>query len=215
MQLVLDWDGTVTEVDTLHMVVERYGDLDVFHGAEEEIGRRLTLQEAIALEMATVREPLESVVSWLLETVRVRTGLADLVARYDPLIVSAGFHELIEPVLAREGVSARLVANHVRADPAGWQASFADAPVCGVCGERCKRSVVAALGPFAYAGDGISDRCVALAADLVFARAGLAEWLDGRGAAYVRFEDLVDVDRAFSAAGGALVPPSRSVGRKT
>ena len=31
--LVLDWDGTVTERDTLHMVIERFGDLDVFHAA--------------------------------------------------------------------------------------------------------------------------------------------------------------------------------------
>jgi hypothetical protein len=31
MRLVLDWDGTVTERDTLHMVIERFGDLDVFH----------------------------------------------------------------------------------------------------------------------------------------------------------------------------------------
>jgi 2-hydroxy-3-keto-5-methylthiopentenyl-1-phosphate phosphatase len=193
MQLVLDWDGTVTEVDTLHMVIGRFGDMDAFHAAEDEIGRRLTLQEAIATEMATVTASLEDVVAWLLDTVRVRAGLAELVARHDPLVVSAGFHELIEPVLAREGVRVRLVANNVRADPSGWQASFSDAPVCSVCGERCKRGAVAALGPFAYAGDGISDRCVALAADRVFARAGLAAWLERRHVAFEPFEDLYDV----------------------
>ena len=35
--LVLDWDGTVTETDTLHMTIERFGDLDVFRAMEAEI----------------------------------------------------------------------------------------------------------------------------------------------------------------------------------
>ena len=195
-QLVLDWDGTVTEIDTLHMVVERFGDLEVFHAAELEIGRALTLQEAIGLELATVRASLETVVAWLVDTVRVRSGLARLVERHDPLIVSAGFHELIEPILAREGVRARVVAHHVAAEQTGWRASFAPTPVCAVCGERCKRAAVNGLGSFVYAGDGISDRCVALAADRVFARAGLAAWLDERDVAYTPFDDLADVDCA-------------------
>ena len=201
--LVLDWDGTVTEVDTLHMVIERFGDIDVFRAAELEVGRRLTLEEVIALEMRTVNAPLDVVVAWLLDSVRVRAGFADLVTDHDPLIVSAGFHELIDPVLAREGVAARVVANHVQAHPAGWRATFSSAPVCAVCGERCKRGAVAGLGPFAFAGDGISDRCVALAASRVFAREGLAAWLDGQGAVYERFADLTDVSSALAAGSGA------------
>ena len=197
--LVLDWDGTVTERDTLHMVIERFGDLTVFVALEEELGRRLTLDEVIAAEMATVQGPLEQVVAWLAEHVRVRPGFRELVDAYDPLIVSAGFHELIEPILEREGIAARVAANHVAAGPRGWRASFPDAPPCAVCGERCKRSAVAALGPFAYVGDGVSDRCVSLAAERRFARAGLARWLDGQGVSYEPFEDLYDVLSALEA----------------
>lgn len=193
LPLVLDWDGTVTEVDTLHMVIERFGDLDVFHALEEEVGRSLTLQEVIAAEMETITAPLADVVEWVVEHVRVRPGFAGLVARHDPLIVSAGFHEVIAPVLAREGVEARVVANTVRADPGGWEATFPEAPLCEVCGERCKRGAVAGLGPFAFVGDGVSDQCVALAAARVFARAGLGIWLDERGVAFEPFRDLRDV----------------------
>ena len=115
--------------------------------------------------MATIRAPLEEVRAWLVQHVRVRAGFRELVAEHDPLIVSSGFRELIEPILEREGVHARVVANRVTADADGWRATFAEGPLCEVCGERCKRSAVGALGPFAYAGDGYSDRCVALAAD--------------------------------------------------
>jgi 2-hydroxy-3-keto-5-methylthiopentenyl-1-phosphate phosphatase len=199
LPLVLDWDGTVTEVDSLHMVIERFGDLDVFRALEAEAGTRLTLQEVIAVEMATVTAAMEEVVAWVLDNVRVRPGLDGLVERHDPLVVSAGFHELIDPVLEREGVRARVVANHVTADPGGWRAAFADAPTCPVCGERCKRAAVAGLGPFAYAGDGISDRCVALAADRVFARAGLASWLGERRVPYEAFDDLTDIAERLAA----------------
>ncbi len=45
----------------------------------------------------------------------------------------------------------------------------------------------------AYVGDGWSDRCAAKAADLVFARASLAQHLADEGVAYVPFEDMTDV----------------------
>lgn len=190
LALVLDWDGTVTERDGLHMAIERFGDLDVFDALEQELGKTLTLDEVIATEMATIRAPFEEVRGWLVEHVRVRAGFRELVAEHDPLIVSSGFRQLIEPILEREDVRARVVANDVVVGPDGWCATFAEGPLCEVCGERCKRSAVGSLGPFAYAGDGYSDRCVALAAEVRFARDGLAEWLDEQGVAYEPFDDL-------------------------
>jgi 2-hydroxy-3-keto-5-methylthiopentenyl-1-phosphate phosphatase len=195
--LVLDWDGTVTERDGLHMAIERFGDLSVFDALEGELGTTLTLDEVIAAEMSTIRAPFEDVRDWLVQEVRVRAGFRELVAEHDPLIVSSGFRELIEPILEREGVHARVVANRVAAGADGWRATFAEGPLCEVCGERCKRSAVGSLGPFAYAGDGYSDRCVALAAEVRFGRDGLAEWLDEKGVDYEPFDDLHDVRAAL------------------
>ena len=194
---MLDWDGTVTEQDTLHMVIGRFGDLDVFAAQEAVLERGGQLGEVIAAEMATIRAPLQVVVDWLVERVQVRAGYCELVEAHDPLVVSAGFHELIEPVLVREGVEARVVANHVTADAEGWRAVFRDGPLCDVCGQRCKRAAVAGLGPFAYVGDGYSDRCVALAAERRFARAGLAAWLEAENVAYEPFDELHDVLEAL------------------
>jgi 2-hydroxy-3-keto-5-methylthiopentenyl-1-phosphate phosphatase len=193
VQLVVDWDGTVTERDSLHMVLEHFGDLAVYRAAEEALGRGLPLNDVIAMEMRTVRAPLEEVLDWLLAEVRVRPGFADLVGRTDPIVVSAGFHELIEPVLARERVAPRVVANRLDPRPEGWEASFRDVLPCEVCGEPCKRAAVRDLGAFTYVGDGVSDRCVALAADRVFARDALAAWLELQGTPYEPFVDFVDL----------------------
>ncbi|MFN8223235.1 MAG: haloacid dehalogenase-like hydrolase [Gaiellales bacterium] len=195
--LYVDWDGTATVRDTLHMLIERFGDLDVFRAMEAELERELTLDEVITAELKTVTAPFAEVVAWLLEHVALRPGFRELVAVHDPTIVSAGFEELIAPILAREGIAVRVVANSVVADPAGWRARFLETPLCAVCGERCKRGVIGAEGPYVYVGDGVSDRCVALGAERIFARAGLATWLAGRGVAHEPFVDLTDVVRAL------------------
>ena len=199
MRLVLDWDGTVTEVDSLHLVLERFGDVDVYRRVEESLGRSLTLHEVIAVEFATVRAALAEVVAFVVESARVRRGFRELAERHRPLLLSSGFHELIEPVLAREGVELEVIANRIDADPEGWRVRFRDEAACASCGEACKRGALPS-GDFAYAGDGYSDRCAALAATRVFARDGLARYLDERGIAYEPFDDLHEVGRALAAA---------------
>jgi 2-hydroxy-3-keto-5-methylthiopentenyl-1-phosphate phosphatase len=201
VELVLDWDGTITEGDTLHAAIEEFGDVNVFRAMEDEIGRRLTLQEVIAVEMATITAPLEDVVAFLVDTVALRAGFAEIVARRDPLVVSMGFHELIAPLLERDGIEVRVVANRLDPQPEGCKAVFRPQAVCDVCGEPCKRSDVSGLDGFVYAGDGFSDRCVAQAASRVFARDGLAVFLSGNGVAFEVFDDFYDVARALD--GGA------------
>lgn len=191
---MLDWDGTVTEVDTLHMVLLEFGDPEVYLRTERSLGRKLTLHEVIALEFETVRAPLAEVQVFLVEHVRVREGFAELARRFRPLVVSAGFHELIEPVLAREGVEVELYANRLEARPDGWRALFRDETPCPVCGEPCKRAALPP-GPVVYAGDGYSDRCAARAAERVFAADGLAAYLEHEGIAYEPLTDFVELAR--------------------
>jgi phosphoserine phosphatase len=74
-----------------------------------------------------VRAPVDEVVAWALENARVRPGFAELLraadeAGWKALVVSSGFEELIQPVLAREGVEIEVVANRVEPRPDGWRA---------------------------------------------------------------------------------------------
>jgi 2-hydroxy-3-keto-5-methylthiopentenyl-1-phosphate phosphatase len=52
-------------------------------------------------------------------------------------------------------------------------------------------------GTVVYVGDGYSDRCAAQLADRIFARAGLARYLDEHGISYEPFETLHDVVAAL------------------
>ena len=195
MRLVVDWDGTVTVRDSLVQVIHEFGDPGLLAELEPRVGVDLTLHEEIALEFRAVTAPIDEVVAWVVEHVEVRLGLREL-AELDPLVISAGFHELIEPVLAREGVELTVLANRVDARPDGWIVRFRDETPCSTCGEPCKRGSLAGE-PYVYVGDGYSDRCAALAAGRVFARDSLATHLDQLDVAYEPFDDLRDVAAAL------------------
>ena len=199
MKVVLDWDGTATEEDTLVMVLGRFGDWEVYQRAAAALDRgEITLNEEILRDFAPVTAPVDEVAAWLLEQVRLRPGFRELAESHRPLVVSSGFHELIEPILAREGLSLEVRANRIDARPDGWRVRFRNEDECRTCGEPCKRADLPADEQIVYVGDGYSDRCAAQAADLIFARDGLARYLDSRGLRYEPFADLLDVLHALS-----------------
>jgi len=198
LYLILDWDGTITVRDTLWMVLDRFGDRDVFQRMEAGLGTTFTHREVMETEMATITAPLDEAVAFLVAEAEIRPGFRRLVERFRPLVLSSSFHETIEPVLAREGVQVDLIANRIDARPDGWRVIWTDDAPCPQCGELCKRRSLPPGRPVVYAGDGYSDRCAALAADRVFARGGLARYLASRGAAFEPFEDLDDIAAALT-----------------
>jgi 2-hydroxy-3-keto-5-methylthiopentenyl-1-phosphate phosphatase len=206
--VVVDFDGTITEQDLLDEIALTFGDEDVYREVDEGLDdHSLSLNEVIRREFEPVRAPLAEVRAWVLENVSVRPGFRELVelARergWRFVIVSSGFRELIEPVLEREGLAdVELLSNAVDPDPDGWKVQFRVSDVCETCGQPCKRSTAAALAngtELVYVGDGYSDRCAAEAADIVFARRGLATYLEERGVPYDRFEDFHSIARRLA-----------------
>ena len=201
MTLILDWDGTVTVDDTLILALREFGNWQVYLDAAAALARgEITLHEEIRRDAESIRTPIEEVVAWLVEHLELRPGFHELAETHRPVIVSSNFRQLIEPILAREGVELEVRANDVEWEPRGWRATFRNGEVCGTCGEPCKRADVTsadAIGGVVYVGDGYSDRCAAQAADRIFARDGLARYLDEQRVAYVPFDDLHDVARSL------------------
>lgn len=204
--IVLDYDGTITEKDLLQQVAMEFGDTEVVANLDRRLGEGgISLREEITGEYATVRVPLSDVLDWVFERVRIRPGFRELLelARergWRVIVVSSGFHELIEPVFEREGIEVELYANRVDPKPEGWIVEWRYEDRCDVCGQSCKRSVVARLTggeEIVYIGDGYSDRCAAEAADRAFAVKGLARYLERKGVPFEPFSDFFDVARSL------------------
>jgi 2,3-diketo-5-methylthio-1-phosphopentane phosphatase len=205
--LVVDFDGTVTQEDLLDEIASRFGDPVVYQEVEDGLDEgRMPLREVITREFEPVRKPLQEIVEWELESVHIRPGFRELVELaaergWRFVIVSSGFHELIEPILEHEGVEVELHANRVDPRPEGWKVLWQYDESCDSCGESCKRSIVKRFGgegEIVYIGDGYSDRCAAEASHRVFATKGLARYLDERGVPYERFDDFHDVARSLA-----------------
>ena len=198
MRLIVDWDGTVTVRDSQWMLLERFGDRELFAATEDALGTTLSYREVMERQLATVRVPLEEAVAFLVDEVEVRAGFAALAERFAPLVLSSGFVETIEPILAREHVTVDVVGNRLDPRPEGWRVIWNDEAPCPECGDLCKRRALPKEHPLVYVGDGFSDRCAALAADRVFARRALAEYLDAEGVPYETFETFDEVAAALT-----------------
>ena len=206
MLIVVDFDGTITERDTLVDIVHDQAP-EVLEQVEEDLqAGRITLRECIAREFEAVRGAHDEIVERAVSRVQVRPGFSQLVASaqgagHRVVVVSSGFESIIRPVLEREGVPpVDVVAHDVRFAPDGSAVEFRHGEICTVCDQECKRSVVDELRNgevVVYVGDGYSDRCAALAADRVFARRELAQYLDADGVGYEPFDDFVSVRGAL------------------
>ena len=205
MLLLLDFDGTITSDDTLDVIVKRYAP-ETWEPTERALeSGEMSLNEVIAYQFERVHADRDELVAFVRDTVTVRPGLVDLVdlcrERFiDPVVVSAGFVELIEPVLRDAGVALPVVAHHAAFSTGGAHVTFLDRETCPVCGEPCKRMVMPQLAggrQVAYVGDGWSDRCGAKAADVAFARASLATYLAAAGVPFTPFDDFFDVRRGL------------------
>ena len=205
--IVVDFDGTVTKTDLLDTIASRFGDPEVYQEVEDGLDEgRMSLREVITREFRPVRKPLDEVIRWELENVELRPGFDEVVALAQErgwrlVIVSSGFHELIEPILEQAGLEVELHANRVDPDPEGWVVDWRYDETCDICGESCKRSIVQRFGgegEIVYIGDGYSDRCAAEASDRVYATRGLAAYLAERGTDFEPFEDFYSVARSLA-----------------
>jgi 2,3-diketo-5-methylthio-1-phosphopentane phosphatase len=213
--IAIDFDGTVTTRDTLHVIVEAHGTPGLWAGLQPDLSAgRITVEQAMEREFAGVRASWDEVRALVREHAPVRDGFHDLVAwarrgGHRLLVISNGFRRVIELVLSDAGVDGLEIVSH--------DASFTEEGCtllwsergerCTLCDRRCKRhDLRTRMRPgdrLVYLGDGISDRCAARMADLVFARDGLAEYLDQQGVPYVPFEDFNEVRRVL-ASGDAI-----------
>lgn len=203
--LAVDFDGTITLRDTLHVIVDAHG----HPGAWDDLGLllrsdRISVEQAMERQFRTVTASHDEVALCVRSDAGVREGFTDLVAYaadngHRLVVMSAGFRSVIDLVLGDLGLShLEVVANDAEFSGEGcrlvWGAHRGE--VCPLCNRRCKRHAIRVRHQgetIVYVGDGLSDSCASQMADVVFARDDLAEHLEGRGVAFTPYDDFHDV----------------------
>jgi len=208
LQIFSDFDGTITEKDTLVFLTHQLGG-----GPQmcQTIGRllregKITLREGIAGEMRSIRAPFAEAVKLLREHVKVDPGFAAFarwcVDQNIPLtVLSGGFKEIADLFISRAdfpGLEIR--ANTLQPDEQkGWQCVFRDKSPFGHDKAQTLREARRQGHYVVFIGDGLSDRPPAEVADEVFAKPDLAEYCRSRGIDCHEYRNFDEVRRQLQA----------------
>lgn len=202
VHIFTDFDGTITEQDTLVFLATRLGG-----GPEmvQAIGRlltahELTLRDGIAAEMRSIRAPFAEAEKLLRAEVQLDPHFKPFAhwckAQQLPLtVLSAGFHQTIQLFLNHdEFPQMEILANELQPNErTGWQCVFRDKSDDGHDKAQALHAARQRGQYTVFIGDGLSDRRAAEAADEVFAKHALAEHCRARGIACHEYQTFAEV----------------------
>jgi len=204
VRVYTDFDGTVTERDTLVHLLDHYagpGWLKIERRVEDG---SLSEERGLREEIALLAAPWDEARDLVLREVAADPGFAVFAAwcgdRGWPLeILSGGLAPLIRAVLAREGLARLpLHANDLAFEDGGrWRVVPATSPriraLCNHCKSHWLVSARERGERVVYIGDGCTDRCPGGHADLLFAKGSLREWCEREGVAHRPFERFAEI----------------------
>jgi 2,3-diketo-5-methylthio-1-phosphopentane phosphatase len=199
--LFFDFDNTVTQGDVLDAVLERYSETDAWREWETDWQEgRISTRECLLRQVGNLRVSSDELLRYV-AGVRIDPDFARIVdwaARnaVELTIVSDNFSSLVRKILFYAGLHAVPVyANELTFSGDRPEAHF---PFTDVACPRCAHCKAQHLRPRGertriFVGDGLSDVCPALVADVVFAKDSLAAELARRGLPFRPFRSLADV----------------------
>lgn len=205
----LDFDGTITTRDATDAILEAYADPRWLTIEGDWKAGRIGSRECLAAQVALIEARPEQLDA-LLDGIEVDPGFVSLLALCVSRgvavhIVSDGFDYCIHRILSRPALGlqrylagTRVVSSHLEADAGRWRATFT--PADSACAHGCATCKPAAMNrlrtpghPAVFAGDGLSDRYAAAAADLVFAKNDLATYCRTQSIRCTPFQTLATV----------------------
>lgn len=202
-RVLLDFDGTISKVDTTDLLLERFA-APAWRDIEEEwkagrIGSRECMVRQIDLVRASPSE-----MDHFIATVDIDPAFPRFVQRFGGLghtlmVLSDGLDRTIRTVLDRADVNLPYFANHLQwLGGDRWRLTFPHTKAtCATLAGNCKCSF--AEGRVAegrareitiMVGDGRSDFCVAERADLVLAKGSLREHCRSKDLPHYGFENF-------------------------
>jgi 2,3-diketo-5-methylthio-1-phosphopentane phosphatase len=210
-EVFVDFDGTITDLDTFDVLVREYAGDVAWHAFETGLDdHTLTLRDAMAGEAALVRVPFETAATLLDERVAFDPTFASFVAfcerRAMPVtIASSGAASIVERRLRLAGISdVAVVANDVDASDyeRGWKFVFRDDSDNANDKAALVRAAKARGAATIFIGDGRSDYAAALEADRCFVKRGrkLEQYLRELGVAFETFDHFGEIITALERA---------------
>jgi HAD superfamily phosphoserine phosphatase-like hydrolase len=179
-RVFVDFDGTITDLDTFDVLVRTYAGAHLWFDLEERLERgTMTLRDVLSAQAEAIKGvSLDEADALLARKTHFDPAFPAFVRACEKhgieiTVVSSGVQPLIERAFARNKLShVRILANGIDPDPTGWRFHFRDDSPNGHDKAAAVRVARDAGFETTYIGDGPSDYEAAIVADRRFAKIG-------------------------------------------
>ncbi|MDD4238002.1 MAG: MtnX-like HAD-IB family phosphatase [Desulfotomaculaceae bacterium] len=198
--IFIDFDGTITKVDTCAAMVEAFAAEGWQEINEKWERKELSTQDCANRTFQLIAAGIEDIAK-LMGSMEIDDTFKEFLSvcrekGYKVFVLSDGYDFCIEAVFKKYDIAALYYANKMVYDQ-GFQIQcphFNDS--CGNCG-TCKTKLMAGLkeegSQAVYIGDGYSDTCPARHADVVFAKGDLYNYCLEQGIKTIHYDTFADI----------------------
>jgi 2,3-diketo-5-methylthio-1-phosphopentane phosphatase len=203
-----DFDGTITNLDTLVFLLDHYSNCDWRKIEDKMSSGELSEREGLKMEIESLNVSWSEAIARILSSVKMDDHFP-LVVNYlktmdIPLIImSGGIEEIIRTILEKQGLDHLEVrANRLKIEGEKWRIIPSPRPkIRGLC-NHCKTSSLVEASESGlktiYIGDGLTDRCPAVKADMLFAKGELENFCQTQAIPYYPYENFKDILMAIT-----------------
>ena len=214
--IVLDFDGTITQEDSNDLLVHTLGNEKNAEIEIEFCAGRMSNREAMEQHFENMHISAREYRNFISNNINIDKDFDEFLqyvrGRDVPLfVISAGFRQGIEEVLGEERLRGiQIFTNDLLGEPYISPRFAYSNPDCrksfGPCG-NCKQICVDIIRDqtnrkVIFAGDGLTDRCIAEKSELLFAKHDLARYCDECNLPYQPYSCFSDVVKFLKGVAG-------------
>ncbi len=198
---MIDFDGTVTKVDTVDLMVKKFAK-DGWQYYEELWEKGEMSTEECAIETLKLMEMDEKRLLDLLYTIEIDDYFMEFLEfcstkGYEVVIVSDGYDFNIKAIMEKYRFNVKFYSNKLWFEDGKIKVDFPyksrDCNKCGMCKLEVLKRYKSRGYYVVYIGDGYSDLCVAKHADEVFAKDVLEKYCRENGIPHIPFKNFGDI----------------------
>ena len=205
--IFLDFDGTITKSDTVNSFFKTFATPGWINIEKDWIDGKINSKTCMQMQLGLIKNLTEEKFFNFLDSIEIQDGFIEFceIAKENDkkiTIISDGFDFFIDYILKKEKLYINFYSNHLQISKENgflkFNLSFPNmnnscAQGLGTCKCSVVQKSITKNEFFIYAGDGLSDRCIASKANLLFAKNSLKNHCIEKCIEFSAFNDFNDI----------------------
>lgn len=205
--IYLDFDGTITKYDTIGMFLNTFADEKWLDVEADWIDGKINSKTCMQLQLDLIQNLTRENFDNFLNSIELQNGFLEFYKtiqknNMEIIIISDGFDLFIDYTLKKANLDIKFYSNHLDIFNENGFLKFKlsypnENKNCKSSLGNCKCSKIkqdiTGYKKFIYAGDGLSDRCIASKSNLLFAKNNLKNHCLKNKINFIEFNDFFDI----------------------